>query len=283
MKHFKILITGSTGLLGLTLMTLLSNSGYEVFGFEGDISKSESFKKYEGRKYDWIIHTAAVTDVASCEKNQEHCGAVNVEGTKSIVDLASLCDSRLIYISTASVFSGEEGDYKESDVPKPVNFYNISKRLGEEEVLKYDKGIVLRLNLIGIHSSGSRGKNFLEWLFDSIQNNEDLRLFNDVYINPLSNKTIAGIISEIIQNNIIEKILHIGSSDNLSKAQVAKLFVKYFTEYKGTITECSIDTIPGPQRPKQMWLNTKHTQQVLGISMPTLQSEIDTILGSLDI
>ena len=50
--------------------------------------------------------------------------------------------------------------------------------------------MVLRLNLIGIHPDGSRGKNFLEWLLDDIHANKDLTLFADVCINPLSNRCV---------------------------------------------------------------------------------------------
>ena len=36
--------------------------------------------------------------------------------------------TRFLYISTASVFKGDHGDYREEDAPEPTNAYNESKR-----------------------------------------------------------------------------------------------------------------------------------------------------------
>jgi len=275
----KILLTGTTGLLGSALTSGLTRAGYRVTPFEGDVSSDQSFEGYHGGRYDWIIHTAAVTDVNECEKNQERCRAVNVEGTERVANLAKVLRARLIYISTVSVFSGEEGDYREGDVPKPLNFYSVSKYLGEQATLRYGGGTVLRINLIGIHPSGSRGKNFMEWLVDTFRSNADIRLFTDVLVNPLSNWTLAEYIRLVIEAAPRESVLHLGSRDRLSKAAVGKLVMRHFPTYSGTVTECSIDTLGGPKRPKEMWLNIERAEQVLGKSMPTLESEVERIIA----
>ena len=132
-----------------------------------------------------------MTDVGACEREPDTAYAVNAEGTGNVVNAARAAGARMLYISTASVFSGKEGDYRETDVPTPENIYNTSKAKGEGYVLAYDKGTVLRLNLIGVHSDGSRGKNFMEWLIDSVRADRDINAFADVMINPLSNWTIA--------------------------------------------------------------------------------------------
>src|SRR3989344_563859 len=188
----KILITGVTGLLGSVLQEILKEEGYDVYNIDGDITDSSVVKNVSPKgDVDWIIHTAAMTDVNRCEKEQSACYNVNVDGTKNIRDLAKKLGAKLLYISTVSVFSGKEGNYKETDVPWPVNFYNNTKYEGEKTVLEYGKGLVLRINLIGVHSNGSRGQNFFEWLVDSVKANQDIKLFSDVMVNPLSNWTIA--------------------------------------------------------------------------------------------
>src|SRR3989338_4261843 len=101
-----------------------------------------------------------------------------------------------------------------------VNFYNHTKYEGEKAVLEYEKALVLRINLIGVHPNGSRGQNFFEWLLDSAKANKDITLFSDVMINPLSNWTIAEFIEKIINTNPKGKILHIASSNVLSKADI---------------------------------------------------------------
>lgn len=273
-----IAISGPRGFLGSTLLRT-EIAGYSGIALTADIRDASAvLTEIKECKPQWIIHTAAKTSIAECESNPDNARAVNAEGTKNIADAARAVGARLIYISTVSVFSGHEGNYKEDATPEPIgNVYNITKHDGELTVLAYEKGMVLRINLIGIHPDGSRGKNFLEWIVDSAHANKDIALFNDQFINPLSNWTVAALIKIIIEKDVQEKILHIGSSDILSKAVIGKLVLMRFPDYSGTVTEKSIDSIAdGIPRPKQMWLNCDRAVQLLG-SIPTIAQELDTI------
>lgn len=281
MKKQKILITGMSGLLGSALEQILKKEGHDVYDIKADISNADAVNNFVAKNtnFDWVIHTAAVTDVDLCEQNKALCYKVNFEGTKNIKDLAKASRARLIYISTASVFSGFEGNYKETDLPYPKNFYNLTKFLGEQVISEYNLGLVLRLNLIGIHPKGSRGQNFFEWLVDSIKANKDIHLFSDVMINPLSNWTIAYFISELIKINPQEKILHLASKNILSKAEIGELVIKKLGNYKGKARFVSIDDNQSDAlRPKQIWLNADYIQTKLGLEMSTLESEIEKVL-----
>ena len=277
----KILITGITGLLGSALQEILKEEGYDVYDIDVDITDGNAVKSVASEgSMDWIIHTAAMTNVNQCEKEQTTCYDVNVEGAKNVRDLAKKLGAKLLYISTVSVFSGKEGNYKETDVPQPVNFYNHTKREGEKAVLEYEKSLVLRINLIGVHPNGSRGQNFFEWLLDSKKANKDIKLFSDVMINPLSNWTIAEFIGKIIEQNPEEKILHLGSSNVLSKTDIGKYVIKKLA-YQGKAEFVSVDSQSGAERPKQMWLNCEYTCQKMGWRMPKLEFEIDKILSKI--
>ncbi len=274
----KIALTGGSGLLGATLIRSLSKA-YDTVALGSDITSAAALQREIAEvKPGWIVHTTAMTDVAACEKDPEKAFAVNAEGTHNVIAGARAIGARVIAISTASVFSGLKGDYTERDVPEPENAYNTSKVKGEEYVAAYEKGTILRLNLIGIHPDGSRGKNFMEWLYDSAKTDKDIPLFDDVYINPLSNWTIASIIKDIIRSDIQEKILHIASSDVRSKAEIGGMVIGKFPRYSRKISHMSVDSIKdGVRRPKQMWLNCDYTKTKLGRSFPTISEEIDTI------
>ncbi len=275
----KVLITGSRGLLGSYLLKYLNENGFQAVPFDADIRDKKALKKFSNLRFDWIIHTAAITDVDLCEKDKQLCYDVNVLGTGNIVSLARAMNARIIYISTTSVFPGLRGNYKESDIPHPNNFYNVSKLLGEKIVYGYERSLILRLNLIGVHILGSRGKNFFEWLIDSIRNNKDIRLFKDVLINPLSNITTAEIIRRLMFSKIDDKILHIGSSTIISKADIGKMVIKKIGNYKGRVKYVSINNVfKSASRPKKIFLNTDVIQKKYSIKMPTLESEIGKIL-----
>ncbi len=278
-----IFVSGPRGLLGSTVLNLLKEKGYNAKPLDVDVRhKQEVENVFFQKKPQWVIHTAAKVDVGACERDPTDAHLVNVEGTRYIVESAQKVGARVLYISTASVFKGDKGNYTERDIPEPTNVYNKTKHEAEQIVLGYEKGVVLRLNIIGIHASGSRGKNFLEWLVDSFQNNKDITLFADSKVNPLSNWTIAEIIEVIFRKNISEKILHIGSRDVHSKADIGRMVAKHFPNYSGTITEGSIDSIAdGVFRPKEMWLNTEHSSRVLSLPMPFLNDELLKILTNV--
>ena len=275
-----VVVTGSRGLLGATLMRVLPEGGFRAVPLAGDIRDATAVAKQIAQATPAnVVHAAAMTYVAACERQPQDAFAVNGEGTKNVVAAARAAGAPVLYISTASVFRGDLGDYHEVDTPEPTNAYNQSKREGERHTLDYERGTVLRLNLIGIHPEGSRGKNFLEWLLDDFRANKDMTLFADVCINPLSNWTIAALIAKILARDDLGNILHIGSRDVKSKAAIGELTRARLPGYRGTMQSGSVDAIAdGVFRPKQLWLNTDKATALLG-PMPTVAQELDTIFA----
>jgi len=275
-----VVVSGARGLLGATLMRVLPDAGCLAIPLSGDIRDAQVVAKQIAQASPaHIVHAAAMTYVAACERQPQEAFAVNGGGTKNVVEAARAVGARILYISTASVFGGNRGNYREEDAPEPTNAYNQSKRAGELHALDYERGVVLRLNLIGIHPDGSRGQNFFEWLLDGFRANKDMTLFADACINPLSNWTIAALIGKIMTRDGLGKILHIGSRDVNSKAAIGELVRARFPGYRGTVRAGSVDAIAdGVFRPKQMWLNTDNAAALLG-PMPTVAQELDSIFA----
>ena len=292
----KILITGASGLLGLELIRCAKKGGYNVVGtynanpdltdkscrnLKCDIGSSGSVNLLDKKigKISAIFHCASMTNIDKCEKNREACWLANVIGTRNMVGLAKKHSAKLVYISTGSVFSGEKGDYKENETPDPRNFYSWTKILGEEATLAYNKGIVVRAIPIGIHGIGRPQANFLEWLIDSVSNNKSFNLFNDVYINAISANTFAEILLKV-PKVLKTGILHIGSRDKLSKAEIGQVVISKFPNFSGQAKLISIEDMPGNfvSRPKEMWLNVNQALK-LGLEMPKLKDELEMILN----
>jgi len=75
--------------------------------------------------------------------------------------LARLCaarGARLIHLSTDCVFSGEKGNYAETDCPDPVDLYGFSKLLGE---VNRPGVLTLRTSMIGTELARKTG--LVEW------------------------------------------------------------------------------------------------------------------------
>lgn len=278
MSNKKVLITGARGFLGSTLMLTLPAQGYETVPLEGDIRDREAvIRAVADAAPEWVIHAAAKIDVGACESDPATAQEVNVEGTRNIVDACSAAGAKLLFISTASVFSGTRGNYVESDKTEPLNVYSRTKMEGEELVLHYERGSVVRLLLLGLRPDGTPGKNFFEWVMRAALEDKDLQLFNDQFVNHLSNWSTSVYIQKILELPKIEKIVHIGSADAVSKAALARMILERFPNYKGTFTEISVEAVGDRVvRPKQMWLNVDKAVRLFG-GMPSAREEVETI------
>jgi dTDP-4-dehydrorhamnose reductase len=137
----KLLVTGSTGMLGSSMIPILHKRGYEVvtsnFLYSHmDVTDIEQVRKTaELAQPDMILHLAAETDVDRCEREPDHAYEVNTQGTINVANVCKLLNIPMLYVSTIGVFYGDKKEpYTEDDEPKPANYYGWSKLCGERIV-----------------------------------------------------------------------------------------------------------------------------------------------------
>lgn len=128
-----ILLTGGSGLLGRELRRIIPDLNAPNRN-QLDITNPKGLRNYK-----LIVHAAAYTDVLKAEKEKKICYLINVLGTRKMASFKI----PMLYISTEYVFDGEKGDYCEEDYPHPVNFYSLTKLLGEYES-RNTRSVVIR-------------------------------------------------------------------------------------------------------------------------------------------
>ena len=130
-----ILLTGGSGLLGTELqkhIDCIAPSHAEFDVTDPDLVLPDGV--------DCIVHCAAYTDLVSAERNRAEVYRVNVGGTTNLARLGV----PVIYLSTEYVFDGTTGNYAEDDPPNPVNYYALTKVLGELAVRAAPRSLVIR-------------------------------------------------------------------------------------------------------------------------------------------
>ena len=128
----KIIITGSNGLLGQSLLKLLLNEKekYKVVGFSKGVNRSgrddfdyvdidltnENLLKQNITEInpDFIINTAAMTQVDDCEDDKKKCDLINVNVVEWLTNVAQNLKIHIIHLSTDFIFDGQKGFYKET-------------------------------------------------------------------------------------------------------------------------------------------------------------------------
>jgi len=154
MKRLTILVTGGSGFIGHQLVRYLSNRGHSVFNVDIastnpseriDIRRFEDLKKvFDAVKPDVVIHLAAIASVPQCEESIEDCFETNVKGTLNVARLSYKLGSKLVFASSSAVYGNPTKLPTPVSHPlNPVNFYGLSKALGEPIVRYYSPSHVI--------------------------------------------------------------------------------------------------------------------------------------------
>lgn len=137
----RILITGSSGLIGSALTVLLKARGVAVRGFDlsannqsrGDVCDLARVQRAV-TDCDGIIHLAAISRVVWGERDPELCWATNVGGVDNVLKSAAASKRRpwVIFASSREVYGQPDRLPVTEECPlRPVNVYGRSKSEGE--------------------------------------------------------------------------------------------------------------------------------------------------------
>lgn len=140
----KILITGSSGLVGRALRKSLQSEGFEVEGLDvravgpeaGDVRDAERVRDAVAR-CDGVVHLAAVSRVVWGEQDPDRCRSVNVDGLGNVLEAALHKPHRpwFIFASSREVYGQPEHLPATEDASlSPLNVYAHTKVAGEELV-----------------------------------------------------------------------------------------------------------------------------------------------------
>lgn len=249
----KVLVLGATGMLGNTIVRLLSGSpGFRVFATVRSSAVSDFWGNYPGVEFLKNVDVSNLNDVArsfiisrpdiviNCiglvkqlAASDEALSAIPVNSLlpHQLADLCGASKSRLIHISTDCVFSGKKGMYKEDDVPDASDLYGRSKFLGEVD---YSHGITLRTSIIGHEIYGAR--SLLCWF---LSQRERVSGYTRAIFSGLPTIELAHIIRDvIIPAPDLRGVYHV-ASDPIDKFSLLKLIAEVYSK--------SIEIIPNDQ------------------------------------
>ncbi len=282
----KVLVTGGTGLLGWWIVREFLKRGYKVYatyhtrepvGLNDAMwvrLDLEDFDKViqvlKDLRPDIVVHSAAYTDVDGCELHKDKAYRVNYLATKAIAQACNDINAYMIYISTDYVFDGEKGMYKEDDVPNPINFYGLSKLMGEiavESVLP-DKSCIVRVSgLYGYSPTGKR--NFGINALESLIKGEEVKAFHDQYLSPTFTPRLAEALGKLVEKGV-KGVIHI-VGERLSRYQFALILAERLGVDKNLVRPISMsDMRLIARRPRDSSLDTSKAKNE-GLALPPIE------------
>lgn len=197
----RVLIFGATGMLGKALMRVWT--GDEITGLgsaDADIRVPELVQKQVERvRPDWIVLSAAYTDVDGCELNPQLANAVNTQGAVNVARAATKSGARLLFVSTDYVFDGKSTQpYEADDSRNPINSYGESKAEAETKILEIvPNASIVRTSWL----FGAGGKCFPDTILKLAATRPQIEVVNDQRGCPTYTDDLAAAIVQLCRAN----------------------------------------------------------------------------------
>jgi dTDP-4-dehydrorhamnose reductase len=281
----RVLLLGSTGLLGCTLGATLEARGWGVAHHGrrgGDVTGDLTDSKIAARLVahsnpTCVINLAALTDVDRCEA---HPREAYLQNTRIVENLATAIAGRqpaphLVQISTDQVYDGP-GPHREDDVTLS-NYYCFSKYAGELAAASVPSTI-LRTNFFGRSRVAGRA-SFSDWIVGALERADAVRVFDDVWFNPLSMERLSELICLVLERRIAG-VFNVGSRAGMTKADFCYRMAEALNLSTATVTRTnSANAGLRAYRPKDMRTDCARFEQEFGVTLPSLLQEIESMKG----
>ncbi len=140
--------------------------------------------------------------------------------------LARMCASagaRLVHFSTDCVFSGNKGDYRESDIADAIDVYGRTKLLGEVD---YPNAITLRTSFIG-HELQTQA-SLVDWF---LSRHNECKGFTRAIFSGLPAITLSRLVRDVVVPRTDLHGLHHVSADAISKHDLLTLIARVYAKH----------------------------------------------------
>lgn len=278
------------------MANLAEKEGHEVFSIysqhlpafgkptQMDISDKNQVKKtFKDVAPEVVVHAGSLTDVDKCELNKELAWKVNVEGTENIARASKASNAFLLYISTDYVFSGETGQYKETDAPSPVNYYGLTKLKAEEQVKTITGDYCIARPSVIYGATPAAGKvNFALWILDSLKKGEKTKVIADQWVSPTLNTSLARMTLEIIDERL-KGTFHVSGATRISRFDFARLLAQTFNLNQSLIIPIAMKDFSWvAPRPRDSSLSTAKAQRTLENKPLTIDRAFQELKHEID-
>jgi len=224
----RICILGAGGMLGHMLVRVLSET-HDVYGTsKQEWSATASLAKFlnkekwiagvdakdittvsalfRAHEFDVVINCIGVVKQRGHRTSEEEMVEVNAHFPHKLLSICDAFGARLIHISTDCVFSGNKGNYVETDNPDPVDIYGSSKLAGE---IVDDHNLTIRTSHVGRELT-----NFTS-LFEWILSNRGKKVvgYSNVIYSGLTTFSLSVVINSLLTTgSSINGLVHVASN-----------------------------------------------------------------------
>ncbi len=269
----RILVTGSTSLIGQELCQMLEKEGWQFWATTKkifDITNEKLAQEIMSRvSLDFIIHLAEYANIDQAEIEQEEAYAVNYKGTENIAKIARKHNVPILYVSSDCVFDGNKNTpYKVTDKTNPISVYGRSKLMGEEVIKRLcSKYYIIRTSWL----YGKGRKDYVDTMltFSSLMN--EINIVDDQIGTPTWTRDLCREIINIIKEEKPYGIYHITSSGSTSWSDFTRKIYEIKKRPTSVISIDKSDFTRPAKRPKFCVMDTS-------VKLPSWEKSLEEYL-----
>ena len=221
----RVTVFGASGLLGQELVRELRDEKLTALSSKDADLRNRARVRDVIRDSlpDWILLSAAYTDVDGCESNRDLAFAVNCEGAVNVAQAARETGSRLMFMSTDYVFDGSKrSPYETSDARNPTSVYGESKARAEERLLEMLPEVcIARTSWLFGHG----GKCFPATILKLASTRPEISVVNDQRGSPTFTRDLASALVKLCRASA-QGIVHVTNSGNCTWYEFATEIVR---------------------------------------------------------
>ncbi len=277
----RFLLFGASGLLGRQIARRLSEWKQ---GEEGEASQliAPSSKDADLRNHsrvrdvildakpDWIVLSAAYTDVDGCETNRDLAFAVNCDGAVNIARAARESGSRLLFVSTDYVFDGSKrSPYEITDPRNPASVYGESKARAEEQLVEILPDVcIARTSWL----FGQGGKCFPATILKLAASRPEISVVNDQRGSPTFTSDLASALLQLCRASA-RGIVHVTNRGECTWFEFAVEILRV-SGLSTTVKPVTTAEFPRPARRPAYSVLSPQSVHSYGVHLPSWQDAI---------
>ena len=225
---------------------------------------------------DWILLSAAYTDVDGCESNRDLAFAVNCEGAINVAEAAREAGSRLLFLSTDYVFDGSKNSpYEITDPRNPTSVYGKSKARAEERLLEILPEVcIVRTSWLFGHG----GKCFPATILKLAAARPEISVVNDQRGSPTFARDLASALVELCRADA-HGFVHVTNSGDCTWYDFATEIVRA-SGLSATVKPVTTAEFPRPARRPAYSVLSPDSLHTYNIHMPPWQDALRRYLES---
>lgn len=284
----KTLVIGGSGYIGRNFGLTIPNKYFLKTSYNSKTSNCVFFdlcnSKLEDigidyKEYSHVIISAGMVQFNQIRNDPSKSRRINIDCTKELVDEIIKKGLIPVFISSESVFDGNNGNYDENHEPNPVFEYGSHKYDVEQYIKKVtEKFLIIRLSKVFDSLVGGESL-IMDWL-TKIDKNVDIFCANDHIFTPIHIEDVIIYIERLIKIDAVG-VFHVSSVTPYSRdVMLESVIERYnnFKNYKGSIVKQPLHSFKGASGiPLNTSMNPSKIINLTGISPRSFLCWVDIL------